>query len=216
MKVNIHYDCDGVLRNFHSKAFEIFFRKYPKYKKYLLPVGQFTGWGWDAQFKASKAVEIDELLDEEIFGNDENAYEVFSEAKPFISPEEWRRHVDMVMKKFPDAILTISTHQYNNVAREATSYWLGENQFTDDDKINVLYTGKKDSYGAHFLLDDKPTTIEQFHTPQKAIGVLRINSYSNAWYFKQLIKNNENIRFPYAKTLDDYYKIICQKVKDLI
>jgi len=215
MELNIHYDCDGVIRNFHSKAFELFFKQYPEYKDKLLPLGQFKGWGWDKQFRGSPAEvkKIDKVLTDYVFNNKEVAYEIFSTAKPFVSRDEWKRHVEMIRKEFPDANLTISTHQYNDVAREATTYWLGKNGFTDEDDINILYTGRKELFGAHFLFDDKPKMIEKFHVPYEAIGVLRINPYSNSWYVKE---KKGKLDFPYAKTLEGYYKIISEKAIELL
>lgn len=209
LKLNIHYDVDGCIRDFHNMAYDFFFGKYPELKKYVLPINKFTGWNFDQQVKPGKMAKImDELFTKEIFWIEDNSYKVFSEAKPFITPQEWQKHLDEIWSEFPNARIVFSTHQYNNVTRMATTEWLQNNGFVfDDDKIDILYTGAKNRFGAHFLLDDKVPTIEEFHKPHKAVGVLRLNPSSNGWYQRKM-KGYPNLPFPTAKTLNDYKKII--------
>jgi len=214
MIVNIQYDCDGVLRDFHGHAFDIFFAKYPQYKKYVLPVKQFRGWAFVDQLKKGPdAKKIEELMWEELFHDREMTFRAFGEAPALVHKEEWKKHLDLIRSEFPDALISINSHQYTDVAREATTYWLGNNGFTDEDKVNVLYTAEKDKFGAHFLLDDKPSTIENFHKPYEKIGVLMLNDRTNGWYVRE---NNGQLNLPYAKTLNDYYKIISEKAIELL
>lgn len=209
-----HYDCDGVLRDFHPQAFKVFFDKYPQYKKYMLPVNKFRGWAFVDQLKRGPdAKKIEEMMWKELFEDPDMCFRTFGEAPALVRPEEWEQHIELVRKEFPNALFTISTHQYTDVAREATTYWLSQNKFTFKDEVNVLYTGSKDKFGAHFLLDDKPSTIEQFHKPFETIGVLFLNEKTNGWYVKQ---NKGKFKFPYAKTLNDYYKIISEKTIEII
>lgn len=211
--VNIHYDTDGVQRDFHRSAFTVFFKKYPQYKKYILPTKEMKGWDFAKQLKQGPETEkIAKLMEDEIFGNDEMCYKIFHEAKSFISPDEWKRHIDKILAIIPNANITISTHQFVDSARLATIQWYSEHKYTDGDNISILFTGKKTEYNAHFLLDDKPATIEKFHKPNKSIGVLRINPHSNTWYLKQ---KNYKLDFPYAKNLEDYYLIIKKNVRKL-
>lgn len=214
MKLSIHYDCDGVIRDFHTQAYKIFFSKYPQYKKYLLPVNKFRGWGFSDQFVDKPiAKKIDKLMWEEIFENDEMSRVVFGEAPALVSQDEWKKHLDDVFGEFPDAMITISTHQYTPSTREATTEWLNKNGFMDGDKINVLFTGQKDRFGAHFLLDDKVSTIKNFNKPFRSVGVLRINPSSNGWYVRQ---EKGKLNIPFAKTLNDFYKIISEKAIELL
>ncbi len=205
-EVNIHYDCDGVLRNFHRRAMKLFFTKYPEFEKYLLPVKKFRGWDWNTQLKVGpEAEKISALMDVEIFGNPDLCYDAFANAEPFVSPQEWKHHIGKLRKIIPNANITISTHQYNNISRAATIDFLSKNEFTDQDEINVLFTGRKTLFGAHFLLDDKPDTIESFHSSLIRVGVLYLNPDSNGWYLRA---HNNKINVPYASSLEDYYVII--------
>ena len=213
MQLSIHYDCDGVLRDFHNKAFEVFFEKYPEYKKYILPVSKFRGWRFEEQLKLGPdSKKIDALMWEELFNNEKMCFEAFGKANPLIYPDEWNKHIRKILCDFPDANIVISTHQYTDVAREATTYWLQKNGFTDEDNISILYTGKKTLFGAHYLLDDKPAMIEQFHKPYKSIGVLFLNPRTNGWYTRKIIEK----KFLYAKNLNDYYKIINKTAMNLL
>jgi len=212
--ISIHYDCDGVLRDFHERAFKVFFSKHPEFKKYILPVEKYRGWSFSDQLKKGPDTElIEKLMWEELFENEEMCFESFGKASPLVSPEEWNVHLDKIRSEFPNAIITISTHQYTDIARDATLFWLKKNGFTDKDNINILFTGKKDLFGAHFLLDDKPAMIEKFHKPYESIGVLFLCERTNGWYVKE---NKGKLKIPFAKTLDDYYKIISKKAIELL
>jgi len=213
--INIHYDVDGVLRDFHTAAFNLFFTKYPKYKHYTLPVDQIRGWYWIDHLKVIPgAGDVSALMDEEIFNNEEMCYRAFYEAKPLVSTKEWLDHIDKIEKVSADVEMniTISTHQYNNISRLATLNWLSKYNFMDGDKINLLFTGKKEQCGADFLLDDKVETIKTLNETKTSIGVLKLNEYSNSWYIKQ----HKHITFPTAKTLDDFYLIIKKNILNFI
>lgn len=205
--LSIHYDCDGVLRDFHTQAYKIFFRNHPEYKKYILPVGQIRGWSFKDQLKPNLHLEyIDELFWEELFNHPTYSYEVFEHAKPLVSRKEWYNHLKKINDLFGKVNITISTHQTTHFTKDATIKWLSKNGFLDGDKINVLFAKNKEDFGANYLLDDKPSMIERMNgSPGKGVGVLRLNKYSNGWYVR---KHLNNIKIPHAINLEDFYEII--------
>ena len=206
MILNIHHDCDGILRNFSQSAFRVFFKRYPEFEKYLLPPTEVLGWDWKGQFKQNaKSDELDDLIWNYIFENPKMAREAFYGAKPLVSPDEWKFHIDELKKSYPDANIVISTHQYTKPSFKATMDWLVDNEFLFNDEISVLMTGKKEKFGAHFLLDDKPSTIETFHKPYERIGVLYIQPRSNIWYVKE---KRGKFKFPSTSHLAGFRKII--------
>lgn len=212
-KLNIAYDCDNVMRNLHDKAYELFFNKYPEYKDYILPVSEFRGWWFGDQLKQGKLTKkINQIMTDEFFeGDTELSRQLFKEAEPMISPKLWKEHMTLLFKKFPNVNVSISTHQYTGSAYSLTMDWLVKHEFIYSDQISVLITGKKDRFGAHFLLDDAVSTIEKFNKSPKQIGVLYYQPVSNWWYLK-----NNKPEFPVASTLDEYYDIICNNYKKII
>jgi len=216
--VNIHHDCDGVLRKFHENAHRIFFGRHPEYAYLQLPIEKFRGWAWEDQMRNDTpeirkvAKKVDELMWKELFEDPEISYQAFGEAEAYYTPDEWREHVELIKEKYPNANIVISTHQYTPSAHMATMDFLAKRKFLIDDEISILTTGKKDLFGAHFLLDDKPSTIESFHTPYQAIGVLYDNPTSNGWY----LRKHKKPKFPVAKNLADYREIIFDKAIELL
>ena len=199
----IKHDVDGVLRDFHDYAFDLFFKKlYPEYAQYLVPRGENTGWNMITFIKASKEIEneIDKKMDEVFFHNPESSIEIFSEAAAIVSKEEWGEHHEYLKSNY-DCRIVISTHQYFPLQQKVTIDWLDRNGIIYDD---LIITGHKHLFGGNFLLDDKPETIENFHTPQNnKIGVLFYRLFIDYY-----IQNGFNDKFPLVNNLKEYRDVI--------
>lgn len=204
MILNIHHDCDGVLRDFYPYALEFFLKRYPKFKKYVLPINKTTGWTFKGNFQNKKVgLQAEKIMEKLFFKNPKTSYQVFRNPKALISPDEWKKHVNILRKKYPECRIVISTHQYSSAAKLATIEWLDEHKIIYDD---LIFTDQKHFFDGHFLLDDKVETIKKFHLPHdNKIGVLFFNQRSNGWYFKD---GSYQGQFPVAKTLKNFREII--------
>lgn len=201
------HDVDGVLRDFHSYAFDLFFkRKHPEYAKYLVPEGENTGWNMITFIKAPKKIknEIDKAMDEVFFYNTESTIEIFSEAFPLVTKDEWQEHYDYLKTNYPDCRIVISTHQYFPIQQKVTIEWLEKNGIVYDD---LIMTGNKHLFGGNFLLDDKPETIEAFHNPNfRKVGVLFGRPTTNYY-----TGNGYKGQFPIVYDLKGYREVIDEK-----
>lgn len=202
---------DGVLRDFHGYAFNLFFNElYPEYQKYLRPQGENISWSLAGFVDASDDIVkmIDEKMDEVFFYNETHTTNVFSKAKALVSEKEWITHYE-ALKKEHDCRIVISTHQYFPLQQRITIEWLEQNGIIYDD---IIMTGHKQYFGGHFLLDDKPDTIEKFHVPvANKIGVLFYKQEINntQYYFRE---HGHDLPFPVVDSLEKYREVINQTI----
>ncbi len=201
----IKHDVDGVLRDFHGYAFNLFFNElYPEYQKYLRPTGKNISWNLAGFLDAPEDVvkAIDEKMDEVFFYDEIHTTNVFSKAKALVTETEWVEHFEE-LKKLYDCRIVISTHQYFPLQQRITIEWLEQHGIIYDD---IIMTGHKQYFGGHFLLDDKPETVEKFNTPER-VGVLFYNEEINHTKF-YMERHNWNLPFPVADSLKKYREII--------
>lgn len=200
--ITIHHDIDNVLRDFHSSAEKLFYEKYPEYKQYQVSPDKVRGWALGDEFwPLYKAKEIDDLMMKLFFGG-ELTYEVFRNAPALVTPDQWKNHIRILKIAFPNCRIIVSTHQYTMKSKLATIEWLDENKITYED---LIFTSEKDLYGADYLLDDKPQTIETFYrNGNGSVGVLLKRERGNGWYRR----DNKDIKFIMVNTIDEYRKVI--------
>lgn len=204
--ITIHHDCDGVLRNFIDYAMMVLYKVHPELKKYELPRGKSTGWGFNGMFDPKVAKKAEELCNTVFFENPKTSYDIFRNAKPLVSVDEWKNHVSILKNKIPNCRIVISTHQETTAARIATIEWLNEN--IDNVYDDLIFTKEKQLFNGDYLLDDKPKMIERFHIPFQKIGVLNITR-ENEYYFRQ----KKTVKFPTAKNLKEFRDIIFENMK---
>jgi len=198
--VMFHHDADGVLRDFHGYAMELFHNKYPEYKQYQVPANQIRGWQFEDEYwPLDKAKEVDQLMTELFFGG-EFTYEVFRHAPSLVTEEQWSNHIVQLKNAFPNCRIVISTHQYTLESKIATLEWLDENGIGYED---LLFTGEKDLFGAHYLLDDKPQMVERFNN-NGSVGVLLKRERGNGWYRRK----HPDITFGMVDSLEEFTKSV--------
>lgn len=196
--ITIHHDADGVLRDFHGYSMKLFYEKYPEYKQYQVSPDKIRGWALGDEFwPLNKAKEIHDLMLELFFGG-EFTYEVFRNAPALVTPEQWANHVRILKLAFPNCKIIVSTHQYTVESKLATIEWLDDSEITYED---LIFTGEKELFGANYILDDKPQTVEKIHNINNGcMPVLLKRERSNGWYRR----NNDDIPFLMVDTLTQY------------
>lgn len=196
--ITIHHDVDGVLRDFHGYAEKLFYEKYPEYEQYKVKPNKVRGWQFeDGYWPLDKAKEVDDLMTEMFFGGS-LTYDVFRYAPALVTPEQWANHVRILKLAFPNCKIVVSTHQYTMKSKLATIEWLDDSEITHED---LIFTGEKELFGANYILDDKPQTVEKIHNIDNGcIPILLKRDRGNGWYRRA----NKNIMFGMVDTLDEY------------
>ena len=200
--VTIHHDADGVLRDFHGYSEQLFFERYPQYEQYKVSSDKVRGWWFkDEYWPEEKGEEVDKIMTDLFFGG-ELTYEVFRHAPTLVTPEQWKTHIDELKAAFPNCRIIVSTHQYTMESKLGTIKWLDENIITYED---LIFTSEKELYGANYLLDDKPATVEKIHNiGNGCIPVMLKRERGNGWYRR----DNKNIMFNMVDTIDEYRETI--------